>query len=73
MCGAGITTQHLQKCIAIKEQWCFCGGADHFANRGRMGEINLIDQSEHITEEDAENNVLQLGGNGTPPFVLSGK
>ena len=43
----------------------------------RNGRINLIDQannqSEDSTEDDAENMIMQVGENGTPPFVLKGK
>ena len=39
-----------------------------------MKRINLIDQannqSEDSTNDDAENLILQVGGNGSPPFVL---
>ena len=100
-CGAKFTTNHLQRCKAVKEQRRSCGGNGHFARMcrranptnqrengnfrgnnntaqiGGMRRINLIDQankqSENSTEDDAENMILQVGGNRTPPFVLKGK
>ena len=99
--GAEFTTNHLQRCKAIKEQCRSCGENGHFARmcrrvkptnqrgndnfrgnsntaqRGGMRRINLIDQasnqSEDSTEDVAKNMILQVVGNGTPPFVLKGE
>ena len=52
-------------------------GNSSSSQRGGMRRINIIDrdnsQSDSSTDGEVGNMVLQVGENGTPPFVLKGK